>query len=141
MTRRDAFGRIFAGMRADLQAYRELRELLEQQFHAALEHRSADIQDIGERITALAGVIEQRRRERVELVTMLTPRNARACIASIAERLQGPSRAAFDACWRALESAVRECKALNLRNCRLIMDQHEIMQRVLKAESDTYAPA
>jgi flagella synthesis protein FlgN len=141
VTRRDAFSRVFAGMRADLHAYRELRQLLEDQFRAALEHRSADIRDIGERITALAAEIEERRRERVELVTLLTPQNAQARMASIAERLQGSSRAAFDTCWRALEGAVRECKDLNLRNCRLIMDQHAIMQRVLNAESDTYAPA
>jgi len=36
---------------------------------------------------------------------------------------------------------VKECKALNMRNCRLLMDQHDIMQRVLQTEADTYAPA
>lgn len=141
MTPRDAFGRIFAGMRADLHAYRELRQLLEQQFIAALEHRSADIQDVGERITALAATIDERRRERVELVKFLAPKHARPSIAAVADRLQGSSRSAFDTCWRALELAVRECKALNMRNCRLLMDQHAIMQRVLNTESDTYAPA
>jgi flagella synthesis protein FlgN len=62
-------------------------------------------------------------------------------MSAVAQRLQGASRSAFDNCWSALEAAVQECKALNTRNCRLLMDQHDIMQRVLQTESDTYAPA
>lgn len=140
----EALNRIFRGMRADLHDYSALRELLEAQFRAALEHRTTDICELGERITALVERIEQRRRERVDLATRLmaqTPSAAkRPSISAVADRLQGASRAAFDACWKTLENAVRECKALNERNCRLLMDQHDIMRRVLGQESDTYAP-
>lgn len=141
MKQREAFSRIFAGMRADLHDYRDLRELLEAQFLAALEHRSADICDIGARITALAATLEQRRAERAALAALLAPRGGRIAMRTVAQRLQGASRSAFDTCWSALETAVRDCKDLNLRNCRLLMDQHDIMQRVLHAEPDTYAPA
>jgi len=145
MKPREALNRIFSGMRADLHDYSALRELLDAQFRAALEHRASEICDLGARITALAGQIEQRRLERVELATGLaaqTPNAARqALMSAVAERLQGTSRAAFEACWKALEHAVRECKALNLRNCRLLMDQHDIMRRVLDQESDIYVPA
>ena len=141
MNAREAFGRLVAGMRADLRDYCELRALLEAQFVAALEHRSTDICDIGERITAQVTALEQRRRERVELATLLAPRNVQASMGAIADRLQGMSRKAFEECWQALENAVRDCKTLNMRNCRLLMDQHDLMQRVLAAEPDTYAPA
>ena len=51
------------------------------------------------------------------------------------------ARRGVEAAWASLESLVRECKALNARNGRLIVDQHDIMQRVLHGEADIYAPA
>lgn len=141
MKQREAFNRIFAGMRADLQDYRVLRELLDAQFEAALQHRSEALTEIGERIIALTTVLEQRRAERQRLATHVVPRDTQLSMLAVANRLQGASRAAFDTCWKALEAAVRDCKALNMRNCRLLMDQYDIMQRVLNAETDTYAPA
>lgn len=140
MKQGEAFRRLFAGMRADLHDYHDLRALLEAQFEAALHHRSTEICDIGERITVLARMIERRREERVKLARRLVREPGSAPMSAIADRLQGVPRAAFETCWRSLEAIVGECKALNLRNCRLLMDQHEIMQRVLNAEQDTYAP-
>lgn len=141
MKPREAYSRLFAGMRADLQDYRSLRELLEAQFLAALQHRSSDIADIGTQITALAAVLDARRAERQQLAALLAPRGAKPSMTAVANRLEGASRSAFDTCWQALESAVRDCKTLNMRNCRLLMDQYDIMQRVLSTETHTYAPA
>lgn len=142
MKHREALSRIFAGMRADVHDYGRLRELLEAQFTAALQHRSADIGEIGERILELTSTLEDRRRERVELAGLvLAGRSPRVSIAAVAERLQGAARETFDACWTTLEASVKECKTLNMRNCCLLMDQNDIMQRVLNAEADTYAPA
>lgn len=141
MKPREAFSRIFADMRADLHDYRSLRELLEAQFVAAVQHRSAEIAEIGGRITALSHILEARRVERQRLAALLVPRGAPVSMHAVADRLQGASRSAFDTCWQALETAVRDCKTLNMRNCRLLMDQYDIMQRVLHAEADTYVPA
>lgn len=141
MKPREAFGKIFAGMRADLHDYRRLRELLESQFIAALNHRTDDIRVLGEDITALASTLDLRRRERFALATLLVPAGAPVSISTLAQRLQGASRSAFDTCWASLETAVRDCKALNARNCALLMGQYDIMQRVLQAEENTYAPA
>jgi flagellar biosynthesis protein FlgN len=142
VNRREAFTKIFHGMRADVHDYSRLRELLEVQFAAALRHRTEEIREVGERIVELVSVLDARRRERVQLASHLSDsRTGRVTMSSVAARLQGTSRSAFDACWSALEAAVQECKALNMRNCRLLMDQHDIMQRVLNAEADTYAPA
>jgi len=141
MKQREAIKRIFAGMRADLDDYRSLRELLEAQFEAALQHRTEALTEIGERIIAVTSILEQRRKERQQLVASVLPQGTPLSMAAVADRLQGASRAAFESCWKALESAIRECKILNMRNCRLLMDQYEIMQRVLNVQSDTYAPA
>jgi flagella synthesis protein FlgN len=141
MKPREAFNRIFTGMRADLQDYRTLRDLLEAQFEAALQHRTEALAEIGARIVALTSVLEERRAERQRLAASVVPRGAQLSMVAVASRLQGASRAAFDTCWKALETAVRDCKALNVRNCRLLMEQYDIMQRVLSAEPDTYAPA
>lgn len=142
MKQREAWNRIFSGMRADVHDYRRLRDLLEEQFGAALQHRTDAIGEIGGRITELTAVLEERRCERVRLASLLDAgRTSRVSISAVAQRLQGASRATFDVCWTALEALVQECKALNIRNCKLLMDQHEIMQRVLNAEADTYAPA
>lgn len=141
MKPREAFNKIFVGMRADVHDYRRLHDLLEAQFMAALQHRTDEIRTIGEDIVALTSALDERRRERVELVRLVAAPGTPVSIAAVAQRLQGAAREAFDACWKSLEAAVNECKELNLRNCRLLMDQHDIMQRVLETEADTYAPA
>jgi len=140
MKRNEAMQRMLADMRADLLDYRALRALLEEQFEAAVQHRSGQICDIGGRITSIAGALEQRRRMRAKLASRLLQGERAAPMQAIAARLQGVSRATFEACWKSLEASVQECKALNQRNCRLLMDQYDIMQRVLHTEHDTYAP-
>lgn len=141
MKPREAFNRIFAGMRADLHDYQRLRELLEAQFLSALRHRSDEIAQICAQISELAATLDARRVERQNLVALLMPKGERPSIGAVAKLLQGASRVVFEACWQSLEAAVRDCKALNMRNCRLLTDQYEIMQRVLNTEADTYAPA
>jgi len=142
MNSRAALSRIFAGMLADVDDYVHLRELLVQQFDAALHHRTGDIRAIGERISELAAILDGRRRERMLLARLLiVDPSVRASVAAVTRRLRGEARARFDSCWASLEALVRECKALNQRNCRLLMDQHDIMRRVLDRDMDTYAPA
>lgn len=148
MTRREALQKLFQGMHADVQGYRRLRELLDEQFEAALQHRTEQVREVVERISALAQELEARRRERVDLVGRLAPRAAPPSIGAVAGMLQGAARATFESCWSSLEKLVHECKRLNQRNCRLLMDQYEIMRRVLDdlahgagSEAGTYAPA
>ncbi|MDT3671904.1 MAG: flagellar export chaperone FlgN [Aromatoleum sp.] len=140
MTRKDALDAILAGLVADVVDYRALRELLDAQFEAALHHDSARIADVGERITALASRMHARRAERVGLATRLVGRPAETPDPVFA-LMAGPARARAESSWRELERHVSECKALNERNCRLLMEQHEIMRRVLDSEVGTYAPA
>lgn len=142
MTAREALGRLIKGVHADLGDYGTLRELLDAQFEAALKHRSAVITDIADRISALTAQLEKRRVERVALAKVLAGKQANVTISAVSARLPANARPAFDEWWRTLEQRVQECKRLNQRNCDLLMNQHEILQRVLQIDAGgTYAPA
>jgi flagella synthesis protein FlgN len=142
MTLREALGRLIKGVHADLGDYRTLRELLDVQFDAALKHRSAVISDIADRISALTAQLDKRRAERVALAKMLVGKQSSVTISAVSARLPANARHAFDEWWQTLETLVQECKRLNQRNCDLLMNQHEILQRVLQTDGGgTYAPA
>ncbi len=139
---REALGRLIKGVHADLGDYRTLRELLDVQFEAALKHRSAVITDIADRISALTAQLDKRRAERLALAKVLVGKQSSVTISAVSARLPANARPAFDEWWQTLEKLVQECKRLNQRNCDLLMNQHEILQRVLQADGGgTYAPA
>ncbi|AKJ30356.1 flagellar protein FlgN [Caldimonas brevitalea] len=135
-----ALARLLLGVRADLADYARLRELLQEQFDVALRHDSQQMAETAERISALTAALEARRGERVALAAELLGKDAPVSMQRLVPLVPAPARAALQDWWQTLEALVRECKALNARNCRLMMDQHEIMQRVLHSEVHTYAP-
>lgn len=139
MKRGDALRALVAGVHADHGDYQALRRLLDAQFDAALRHDSTELQTLGGRIAEQVGVLDTRRRERMRLVGLLglaAPVAMEQVIGLFAQN----TRDSVLQLWQALQALVAECKALNLRNCRLMMDQHALMQRVLEGEADTYAP-
>jgi flagella synthesis protein FlgN len=142
MTLREALGRLIKGVHADLGDYRTLSELLNVQFDAALHHRSAVITDVADRIASLTAQLEARRAERYALAKVLVGKQSSVTISAVSARLPANARPAFDEWWQTLEQQVQECKRLNQRNCDLLMNQHEILQRVLQTDGGgTYAPA
>lgn len=141
MTSREALHRLFEGMRADAADYNRLRELLEEQFKAALAHRTEEIGAIVETILALTVTLGLRSRERAELARALSRGKAKkVSIRALTAQLPAPARQKFESAWQLLETLVRECKRLNVRNGHLLMTQRDIMQRVLNIEPDVYAP-
>ncbi|MBX5461018.1 MAG: flagellar export chaperone FlgN [Steroidobacteraceae bacterium] len=142
MSPRQALARLFEGVRADTADYGVLRDLLEQQFAAALAHRSEEITALVERILEVTATLRARSKERTQLAALILggKRNS-VTMRDISARLPANARKTFDTAWQRLESLVRECKRLNARNAHLLMTQRDIMQRVLGTESDTYAPA
>jgi flagella synthesis protein FlgN len=142
MTSREALHRLFEGMRADAADYNRLRELLEEQFEAALAHRTEEISAIVEKILALTATLGARSRERAELARALSKGKTRkVSLRAFTAQLPAPAREKFEGAWSLLETLVRECKRLNVRNGHLLMTQRDIMQRVLNVEPDVYAPA
>lgn len=140
MKRSDVLRSLISGVHADHADYQQLRRLLGEQFDAALRHDTQALATLGERITAQVAVLDGRRRERMRAVALLglrAPATMEQVIALFAHNMQ----AAVLQLWKALEALVLECKALNGRNCRLMMEQHALMQRVLAGEADTYVPA
>ena len=85
--------------------------------------------------------LDARRAERVQHVKALLPATAQPTVNELLKRVNGPLRLQLATMWSRLEEQVRECKVHNARNCRLIMEQGELMRRVLVGEDAIYAPA
>jgi flagella synthesis protein FlgN len=139
MKRSAALAELMRGVGEDVRDYRLLATLLEQQFEAALTHQAAHLADLAERISGMTATLDRRRVQRVALVTALAGKGA--SIDSAFALLTEPPREALRGAWATLEALVRECKQRNERNCRLMMDQYSIMQRVLHGDEATYVPA
>lgn len=142
MTDRELLQRLFGGMKADVQDYGKLRDLLDAQFNAALLLEGQQLGELAGRIGDLTALLEKRRRERVAIARRFAgTKTGQVSVSVIASRLKGEARDRFNLCCAALESVLRECKELSARNGRLLLEQRDIMQRVLGREPDTYAPA
>ena len=139
MSRRAALSNFVSDVIEDVRDYHMLRALLQEQFEAAMKHNASRLKDLSEQITEAVDVLEKRRARRSELMASLVGRGAG--IADILAFLKDTAREAMKAKWVELEGLVHECKELNERNCRLMMDQYAIMQRVLHGEEEIYVPA
>ncbi|MES2741520.1 MAG: flagellar export chaperone FlgN [Pseudomonadota bacterium] len=139
ITRQQALARLLGGVADDVDAYRALLLLLEQQFDAALRHHSARLGELAAHIGAALEPIEARRQQRVSLVTALL--GAHAKMADVCALLKGDTRARLEQHWLELEQLIAECKRRNVRTSQLLTTQYSIMQRVLHGEDQIYAPA
>lgn len=142
LTRQQALLRLAKGMQADVADYGVLRDLLEAQFALALRHDTDGLAEIAGRISTLCETLGGRHRERRQLVDLFSgPRVSpprKDVVAALIAQLPATYRAMAELMWTSLGLLVKECKALNSRNCQLMMAQHDIMQRVLGGESDVY---
>lgn len=128
-------------VRADIRDYRVLRERLDEQFDKALGHRVEQMREVGDSIEALVDVLNERRAQRLMLATEITGQASAGGHAAVLQQLNGQAATLLAGWTEELHVLVRECKRLNLRNCSLITEQHDLMRRVLQQEEQTYAPA
>jgi flagellar biosynthesis protein FlgN len=128
-------------VRADIREYHDLRDLLEQQFQAALRHQIESLRAVGERIVERVDGLQRRRAQRLAVAASVTGAAPLAAHAALQRRLTGRPAALLQDWTAQLQALVGECQQMNQRNCALITDQHEIMRRVLNQEESTYAPA
>jgi flagellar biosynthesis protein FlgN len=144
MIPQQALQQLALGVQADLNDYGSLKALLQTQFEAALRHQTSALAQVAGEITALCQILQVRRLQRVTLVDQCAALAADASpqdkVEALLAQLPFAYRAVAQSLWHKLQALVHECKVLNLRNCTLLMDQHEIMQRVLNDESDIYVP-
>jgi flagellar biosynthesis protein FlgN len=128
-------------MGEDIKDYRRLRGLLDEQFHAALRHQAERVAQVCEDIAGLTDVLNGRRSERTVLAQAITREAApERSHKAVGLHMTAASAQLLSDWTEELEQMVRECKQLNLRNCSLLTEQHEIMQRVLNQEQGIYAP-
>lgn len=138
---RPAMERLLRDVQADLLDYAELMELLEQQFDGALRHDASALEDLAGRIVAVVDQLDARRQFRLGLLTRLSG-GAAPSVPALVAQWPADRRSAVQALWDRLAQAVQDCKARNLRNARLLTEQHALLARVLHGPEDTlYADA
>lgn len=139
MKRQELLARLVRGVQADIQDYERLHALLEDQFQAALHHRTAQLPDLSEAISDVVEDLDQRRHERVAVARSLIGSGLPVTIPHLMRSLPDSVHTALQPHWRELERLVRDCKTLNTRNCQLMVEQHALMHRVLHGEEGLYA--
>jgi len=126
------------GVKADLQSYQQMLDLIAQQFEAAIRHQSERLGDIAKEIGALVDVLEARRAQRVELATRLV--GPQPSMEQVFTLLKPEARARLEADWAELEGMVQTAREMGRRNADLLAEQYTIMQRVLHGDDQTYEP-
>lgn len=119
------------GMQQDIQGYQSLRDLLHEQFHAALRHDAAAMEQVALCISAQAEQLAQSTQVRRTHVSTLLPGASQLSMRAAFALLKPPLQQQMQALWERLETLVQECKAMNVRNCGLIMEQAELMHQVI----------
>ncbi|WP_313172307.1 flagellar export chaperone FlgN [Massilia oculi] len=138
LTRQQANTLLLEGVQKDLAEAAAIHTLLEQQFEAAVRHRSAELSALAANLEPLLEAMEARRQQRLQLVRALLGPDA--SMAQYSASLAASARATFDAAWAELETIVVACKEATTRNGRLLAEQYSVMQRVLHGEDEIYAP-
>lgn len=126
------------GIKADLQSYQQMLDLIAQQFEAAIRHQSERLGEIAKEIGALVDVLEARRAQRVELATRLV--GSQPSMEQVFTLLKPEARARLEADWAELEGMVQTAREMGRRNADLLAEQYTIMQRVLHGDDQTYEP-
>ena len=126
------------GIKADLQSYQQMLDLIAQQFEAAISHQSERLGEIAKEIGAMVDVLEARRVQRVELATRLT--GPTPSMEQVFALLKPEPRARLEADWAQLEGLVQTAREMGRRNAELLAEQYTIMQRVLHGDDQTYEP-
>jgi len=126
------------GIKADLQSYQQMLDLIAQQFEAAIRHQSERLGEIAKEIGDLVDVLEARRAQRVELATRLV--GPQPSMEQVFALLKPEARARLEADWAELEGMVQTAREMGRRNADLLAEQYTIMQRVLHGDDQTYEP-
>ncbi len=126
------------GIKADLQSYQQMLDLIAQQFEAAIRHQSERLGEIAQEIGALVDVLEARRAQRVDLATRLI--GPQPSMEQVFALLKPEARARLEADWAQLEGMVQTAREMGRRNADLLAEQYTIMQRVLHGDDQTYEP-
>lgn len=126
-------------IQSDRNDYTALQALLEQQFSAVLAQNAETLAVVAEGMHPLLDRLQQRKQRRQQLVQLLMPEVALRSLSDFFASLPEPVGSRCVLPWQALCEQAAHCKQLNERNGMLLQSQHELYQRVLFGETDTYA--
>lgn len=127
------------GLVEDGAGYERLRGLLERQFQAALRHQAQQLVTLAQEIEHLVAALQAQQGQRSQTLQRLLGRRAGEGVRGLLRALPAAQREPLQQAWRQLDGQLQACKALNQRNCRLVVEQHALMQRVLGREEVLYA--
>jgi flagellar biosynthesis protein FlgN len=125
----------------DLNAYRKLAGMLDEQFDAALRLDGASLGRIGQAIDAEVSALDVRRSTRATVLGTTPGAAERLGQLLFPGAARAAQRVALSARFDELEQLIGHCKARATRNGGLLASQFEAMQRVLHGERHTYVPA
>ena len=126
-------------IQTDRHDYTALETLLAQQFSAALAQDGAALAQVAEEIHSLLDRLQRHQQRRQQLLRELMPATTRRTPGDFFASLPAAVGSRCTVPWQALCAQAAHCKQLNERNGILLQGQHELYQRVLFGESDTYA--
>lgn len=138
MNREQAFKQLLATVQQDLQGYRQLEQLLEQQFSAALAHQGEALKQLGGDIVNQCDALQASRDQRLQLAGQLLGDGRAASMDAVLKLLPAAAEQACRQRWDALVAQIHQCQTLNLRNGQLLQQQQELMNRVLNGDSNVY---
>ncbi|WJF90786.1 flagellar export chaperone FlgN [Paraburkholderia bonniea] len=139
MTRQAALRQVVTGLTADLEAYRVLQRMLDEQFAVAQRLDAPALKRLGEAINHELERLELNQRTRRSLLGGM-PGAFQRLLTGQPGAAPSAAQTALAARYAELEALVARCKALAARNSSLLAGQFETMQRMLHGEKHTYVP-
>ena len=119
----------------EVMAYRKLSGMLDEQFQTAQCLDTASLARISDAIAHEVSRLNERHRERAQLLT-----TASSLVLRLPAARGKLAHEALEKRRTELKKLAVQCKASTLRNGQLLASQYDTMQRVLRGEQHTYAP-
>lgn len=133
---------VIAGIDRELEIYRNLANMLEEQYAVAARMDTAGMLRISESISRGLARLEDQGQARqprlLEVARLMCGRSLQGVAGAPA--LSEDQHAEFEQHCCALRDIAVYCRSLTLRNGNLLASQYETLSQVLYGESHTYAP-
>lgn len=120
---------------SELDAYRKLSGMLDDQFRTARQLDTAALARITADIATEVGYLDECQRARAKVLSA-----ADALARRLPEATEQAARGALARRCRELKALAIQCRTATLRNGQLLASQHDMMRRILHGEQATYAP-
>ena len=136
-----ALRQLMSGIQADLAAYERLEAQLEIQFAAIARCDAAALESLAAVLLPLTDALELSRRERESLLHTLLGPSRTPSMQQLFGRLPAELGSRCQLHWDSLCVKVRHCRQMNVRNGKLMSEQHVLLSRLMFGDEDIYVPA